>query len=45
MNMEFKPVGDFYVTNLNLALFKANEVLDRLKKNRVFGTGYPLIPL
>lgn len=41
MNMEFKPAGQFYVTNINLALFKANQVLQKLRGLHVFGTGFP----
>ena len=41
--MSFKPVGDFYVNNLNLAMFKVDQILQKLKGQRVFGTGFPSI--
>ncbi len=41
VNMDFKPVGKYYVGNINLALFKTNQVLHKLKGMKVFGTGFP----
>jgi hypothetical protein len=43
--MKFKPVGQFYVGDVDLAMFKANEVIKNLKGTKVFGTGFPIIPL
>lgn len=44
LNLSFKPVGDFYVNNLNLAMFKVDQILHKLKGQKVFGTGFPSIP-
>lgn len=41
VNLNFKPVGSYFVGNINLALFKANQVLHKLKGTKVFGTGFP----
>lgn len=40
----FDPDSQFHVNDLNLALFKANEVTNQLKKLKVFGTGFPTFP-
>ena len=42
--MSFEPVGDFHVSNINLAMFKANQILHKLKGVKVFGTGFPSLP-
>lgn len=42
MHLEFEPVGSYYVNNLNLAMFKASQLLAKLQKTPVFGNGYPL---
>lgn len=39
--MEFRPVGSYFVTNINLALFKAHEVMKKMVGSKVFGTGFP----
>lgn len=39
--MEFKPVGQYYVGNINLALFKTNQILHKLVGTKVFGSGFP----
>jgi hypothetical protein len=44
MNLSFQPVGNYFVSNLNLAMFKANSVLRRLANTYTFGTGFPTIP-
>lgn len=44
MNLSFQPVGNYFVNNLNLAMFKANSVLRRLANTYTFGTGFPTIP-
>lgn len=41
--MDFKPVGKYYVGSINLALFKANQILSKLKGIKVFGTGFPTL--
>lgn len=41
MNLSFQPVGNYFVNNLNLAMFKANSVLRRLANTYTFGTGFP----
>lgn len=43
LSLSFRPVGDFYVSNLKLAMFKTTEVLHKLRNQRVFGTGFPSI--
>ena len=45
VNISFKPVGDFYVGNYNLALWKATEVIKKMHNTKVFGDGYPNIAL
>ena len=35
-------IDDFYVNDRPFAIFKANEILAKLKNIHVFGTGYPL---
>lgn len=44
LNLSFDPVGIFYVNNVNLALFKANEMMKRIVNSTVFGTGYATVP-
>jgi len=43
MNLSFQPVGNYFVNNLNLAMFKANSVLRKLANTYTFGTGFPTI--
>lgn len=43
INMDFKPAGSYYVGNINLALFKTNQVLSKLKGTKVFGSGFPTL--
>ena len=43
LNLTFKPVGQYYVGNINLALFKVNEILKKLRGTKVFGTGFPTL--
>lgn len=43
LNMSFEPVGSFFVSNINLAMFKANSVLKSLFNTYTFGTGFPTI--
>ena len=45
INANFYSAGDFYVNNLDLAMFKMDEVLKKLHKNKVFGDGFPILPL
>lgn len=40
----FAPVGNYYVTDPNLAVFKINMGLRSLLKYRVFGSGFPTWP-
>ncbi len=42
--MSFTPVNGFIVTNMNLALFKASQVLQKNLNWRVFGSGFPSLP-
>lgn len=42
--MTFSPVDNFYVSNLNLAMFKADQVIKKNLKHRVFGCGFPSLP-
>jgi hypothetical protein len=44
MSLSFTPVNGFIVTNMNLALFKATEVLKKNLNWRVFGSGFPSLP-
>jgi len=44
LSLEFIPVNNYFVNNMNLALFKFNEVMKKMKNQKVFGTGYPSIP-
>lgn len=44
LNMSFEPVGSYFVSNINLAMFKANSVLKSLFNTYTFGTGFPTIP-
>ena len=37
-------MNGFIVTNMNLALFKASQVLQKNLNWRVFGSGYPSLP-
>jgi hypothetical protein len=41
--LQFKPVGQYYVTNNDLALFKVNEGMKLLLGTKVFGTGFPTL--
>lgn len=41
MSLSFTPVNNFIVTNMNLALFKASQVLKKNIGSSVFGTGFP----
>lgn len=43
INLTFEPVGSYFVSNINLAMFKANSIMNRLKDTYTFGTGYPTI--
>jgi hypothetical protein len=43
INLSFEPVGSFFVSNINLAMFKANSVMKGLMNTETFGTGYPTI--
>jgi hypothetical protein len=42
--MSFDPVDSFYVSNMNLALFKANMAMKSLINTYTFGTGFPTVP-
>lgn len=42
--MEFRPVNGYFVQNINLALFKTNEVLRKLRGVKVFGSGFHSLP-
>lgn len=43
VNMSFEPVGNYFVSNINLAMFKANSVIKNLFNTYTFGTGFPTI--
>jgi hypothetical protein len=45
VEMIFEQVNQFRVTNLQLAYFKASQVLDQLRGTKLFGTGFPIVPL
>jgi len=44
MSLSFTPVNGFIVTNMNLALFKASQVLKKNLNWNVFGSGFPSLP-
>ncbi len=44
MSLSFTPVNAFIVTNMNLALFKASQVLKKNLNWKVFGSGFPSLP-
>ncbi len=44
LSLSFTPVNSFIVTNMNLALFKANQVIQKHLKSKLFGSGFPSIP-
>jgi hypothetical protein len=44
LSLAFIPVNSYFVTNMNLALFKFNEVMKKMKAQKVFGTGFPTVP-
>lgn len=42
--MSFMPVADFPPPpNINLAMFKVNQILQKLKGVKVFGSGFPTL--
>jgi hypothetical protein len=43
VNLSFQPVGSYYVNNVNLALWKANQAMKTLVNTFTFGTNYPTI--
>jgi len=44
LSLAFTPVNYFIVTNMNLALFKATEVIKKNLNWRVFGSDFPSLP-
>lgn len=44
LNLSFEPVGQYYVNNIKLAMFKAVSVLNNIKNTYTFGTGFPSLP-
>ena len=42
-DLSFKSVGNNYANNLDLALWKANRILQNVVKTYTFGTGFPTI--
>jgi hypothetical protein len=43
LNLSFEPVGSYFVSNIQLAMFKANSVIKNIKDTFTFGTGFPTI--
>jgi hypothetical protein len=41
--MNFVPLDPYRVENLQLALFKATEIIRALKGMKIFGTGFPAL--
>ncbi len=44
LSLSFTPVNYFIVTNMDLALFKATQVLKKNLHTRVFGSQFPSLP-
>ena len=43
-NLSFEPVGNYFVNNIDLALYKANSAMKSLINMYTFGTGFPTMP-
>ena len=41
VKLDFEPVGDYYVNNNDLAMLKANRVIQTVINSETFGTGFP----
>ena len=41
--LSFEPVGNYYVTDLQLATFRADRILSKLVDTFTFGTGFPTV--
>lgn len=42
-DISFEPVGNFYVTNFQLAQYRAEKVLSKVVGTKTFGSGFPTI--
>ena len=42
-DLSFQPVGNFYVGNIDLAMWKANRILQKIANTYTFGTDFPTI--
>lgn len=43
LNLSFQPVGSYVVSNMNLAMFKAKSIINKVTNTYTFGTGFPTI--
>lgn len=43
LNLTFEPVGSYFVSNIKLAMFKANSVIRSILNTYTFGTGFPTL--
>jgi hypothetical protein len=43
-NMSFEPVGSYFVSNIDLAMYKAKSAIRQIINTFTFGTGFPTIP-
>ena len=43
-SLTFTPVNNYIVSNMNLALFKATQVIKKNLNWKVFGSGYSTLP-
>jgi len=41
--LSFEPVGNYYVTNLDLAMWKAGRIFRKIVNTYTFGTDFPTI--
>jgi hypothetical protein len=44
MDLSFEPVGTYYVGNMDLAMYRATKVFQKLVNTFTFGTDFPSIP-
>ena len=41
VKLDFEPVGNYYINNNDLAMLKANSVIQTVINSETFGTGFP----
>lgn len=42
-DLSFQPIGNFFVSNFDLAYWKANRIVQKLANTFTFGTDFPTI--